>query len=207
MPRLPTLVKSFIETVHRVLKPFRYSESAINTLLSTYSMTEASLADLSDEESLRRILDWGHDIAFLAPTVALAREWAACRNAAYVYRFNETNPWDGPWKGRSTHILDVAYLLLNFTEKLSDAQIGVAKSFAGDFIKFVNGQQPWQPITASQEGVRVYGPSNENRTASHESGLFGGDTGRSDKLFIVLKETGITLDHMGKLWNTFLAGQ
>ncbi|KAK5239916.1 hypothetical protein LTR40_014164, partial [Exophiala xenobiotica] len=67
----------------------------------------------------------------------------AMSGRALLYHFNEPNPWDGPFKGESSHILDVAFLLQNFVEHLGAEQQKPSKKFGSDFIDFVNGEKPF----------------------------------------------------------------
>ena len=199
--------KAFVATAIRVLTAYHHSTGAVDKILNAYGLTESVVSNISDQDSLLKILEFGHDIGFLAPSVALARNWAAKGNSTYVYRFNETNPWDGPWKGYSTHVLDVAFLFLNYLDKLTEPQVKVAEAFADDFIRFVNGKVPWTPLDMAHEGVRVYGPSSEGIESKYVKGLHGGDTGRRSTLFEMSESTGISLDHFAAVWNTFLSGK
>lgn len=196
--------KAFIETTTRVISGFGHPSSAINSFLEAYNLGEESVSASSDADTFVNILNYAQDIGFLAPTVAIARHWAKVGNKAYVYRFNEPNPWTGPWKGHATHVLDVAYLFLNFEESLLDEQRQVAYAFADDFIAFVNGKQPWQALGDDAEGVQVYGPSGDHKISEYVNGLIGGETGRRDTIYRI-SET-VPLDHLSAIWATFLPG-
>ncbi|KAH9205307.1 hypothetical protein DL95DRAFT_417531 [Leptodontidium sp. 2 PMI_412] len=63
---------------------------------------------------------------FDLPTVYFTRAWSRCQisdTEAFLYRFNNQNLWDGPWKGRATHAQDVAFLFQNYRDVLSAGQL------------------------------------------------------------------------------------
>ncbi len=111
----------------------------VDKVLSAYKISP----DVSDEDGLFRVLEVANDINFYVPTLTigndLAKHMEVCR-----YRFNEPNPWDGPWKGHATHILDIAFLLQNFNEFLDERQKSSAEEFAKKIIVFVAGEAPWE---------------------------------------------------------------
>jgi carboxylesterase type B len=141
--------------------------TAMNTVLSSKSDVAQQILDkyniskdMTDDEAFPAILNYINDIAFFAPVLTFAKGW---RNNVYVYHFNEGNPWDGPWKDRASHILDLAYLCQNFREFMGQDQQQLAISFAQDFFKFCHGVKPW-PAVAQNEveagfTARVYGPA------------------------------------------------
>jgi len=110
-------------------------------------------SDMSDEDAWPKILDFANHIGFQAPARAYASAWPT---DSYQYRFNEPNPWDGPWKGHATHVLDVAYLFLNYTEHLTSSQAELARQFTGDIIKFVNGKAPFQQFNEEFKFMKEY---------------------------------------------------
>jgi len=197
---------AFVETARRVLESSGNDNTAIQSILDAYHLGEDSTASTSDDEAFFRILEFAQDVGFLAPTVVLARQWANAGNKAYVYRFNEPNPWDGPWKGHATHILDAALLFLNYDEALSPDQRKVAHAFADNFIAFVNGNEPWRPVGADgkTEGVMAYGPSDARSSGTYVEGLVGGETGRRSTLFT--SKNKVALDDLSAVWGTFLQG-
>lgn len=119
-------------------------------LLSTYDIRNGT----EDEEALFRILQVANDINFYVPARLLSSTLSS-KMKIYQYRFNEPNPWDGPWKGHATHILDIAFLLQNFNEFLDDETRSVAVQFAKDVLAFVYGDVPWK---AGADTAKVLGP-------------------------------------------------
>lgn len=126
-------------------------------LLSAYSLK----SETADDEAFFKILQLANDLQFYAPTLALAQNLSQ-HMKTYIYRFNEPNPWEGPWKGHANHILDVAFLLQNFNEFLEPPQRERAERYGQDVIRFVNGKEPWREWKGESEKVaKVYGPEAE----------------------------------------------
>ncbi|KAL4898094.1 Alpha/Beta hydrolase protein [Aspergillus ambiguus] len=165
--------------------------TAMNTALSSHPniaqemLNKYGLAeDTEDEQAFAAVLNYINDISFFAPVLTFAQGW---RGNSYVYYFNEGNPWDGPWKDRAAHILDLAYLFQNFREFMTPAQQNVATAFAEDFFKFCHGIAPWPSASGGdiETGfkARSYGPSSGSPTMGVVSQPYGGDTQRRQTLF------------------------
>ncbi|KAL2783217.1 Alpha/Beta hydrolase protein [Aspergillus keveii] len=111
-------------------------------------------------KSKQSVLNFGNDVCFAAAAQLFARAWGAPTNPgteAFLYRFNCPNPWEGPWKGHATHILDIAFALLNYTEYLPDGQRFCSERLAKDIILFANGAKPWAEYApGTAEGSMVY---------------------------------------------------
>lgn len=100
------------------------------------------------------VLNFCQEVMFQAPAIAIARHWY--NGSAFVYNFNEPNPWDGPWKGRASHIFDIALLSQNFNHYLSKPLKGLAERFASEILHFVHAKSPWQPFEGENTCVRTY---------------------------------------------------
>ncbi|KAK6063704.1 carboxylesterase [Seiridium cupressi] len=148
MPRKAGIAAAFEKTMTK------FVSSEKNGLAPIYEGYNIN-TDISDDEAMANILKYINDIAFYAPVQILAKAWP---KSAFVYHFNEPNPWDGPFKGQSTHILDVAFLFQNFNEYLDPAQVESAKHFARDVITFINGADPYPVHDSGAGGAQVYGP-------------------------------------------------
>ncbi|KAJ5831956.1 hypothetical protein N7474_000267 [Penicillium riverlandense] len=109
----------FISVIRTVLSEH---PNEADRILNAYGITE----DTPDETATSSILNYINGIALFAPTLSFARGWFF---SAFVYYFNEGNPWEGPMKGRANHILDRAYLFQNFREFLTLAQSGSGNRF------------------------------------------------------------------------------
>jgi hypothetical protein len=171
--------------------------AAAKAVLQAYGISSAT----DDDEAMELVLDLATDIAYVAPAVAYARSFSK----AYYYQFNELNPWDGPLKGYSTHMLDAAFLFQNFNEHMSSEMQEVARGLAIDFLKFANGATPWVEYMEGKEEVRVYGPSDKIAMGIENDNGWG--KGRRDLLWKLSEEGKIDLDEMSVAWHMFVAGR
>ncbi|KAL4935061.1 hypothetical protein BDV06DRAFT_139004 [Aspergillus oleicola] len=170
-------------------------------IAASYGITSEPIPD---EEAYRNILNFINDVLFFSPALTFASGW---KGPAYVYYFNEPNPWEGQWKGRTNHILDLAYLFQNFREFLSPEQRAVGEAFATDFFKFCHGQEPWPAIQKGtvRDGftARRYGSAGKGGPATTVNEAFGEGSQRRSKLFDVAGE--VPLDEFAKVLNVFMA--
>lgn len=129
-------------------------------LLQAYGFTGPAAADQAedDEVSFVNFLQFATDIGYYAATTSFARGWPEDKKI-YTFCFNEPNPWPGPFQGRTSHVLDVAFLFQNFNGKLPPEQRAAAEGFALDFMKFMAGQEPWPAYHPSHRTTKVFGPS------------------------------------------------
>jgi len=190
--RLPTLVSEFQKSIAKSLADHPEVRSE---LLKGYDIREENTP-----ENLQSVLEFGHDICFYAPAVEIAKAWPG---KAYLYHFNEVNPWAGQWKGFSTHIFDVALLFLNYQDMLSKEQQEGALKFCDDVLDYVSGNEPFPSFRAGEEGARVYGPGALG--ARFVPGTKSEDFGRRSLLFRLSDKVG--LDTLSHGWDMFMAGQ
>lgn len=141
------LATSFARSIHSSLQDH---PGAASRLLQCYSITP----ELDDQSALLRLLRFGSDIGHQAAARTLAESFPG---DVFLLEFSEPNPWDGPFTGHSTHILDISFLLQNFNEHLDSTQRTSAERFAQDVIMFVHGQQPWKPFSQSKGASRLEG--------------------------------------------------
>jgi carboxylesterase type B len=153
------IAQAFIDSCTKTLST---KPEVATELLTAYGITTSS----SDDEALLAILRFSSEICFYAPARAFAQGWPNTpESKLFLYHFNEGVPWEGLFKGEAGHILDVVYLFQNFNEHLDDAQLKVAKEYGEDFIKFVNGENPWPPVQQDKLCAKVYGPSADGVTS------------------------------------------
>ncbi|CAK7234976.1 hypothetical protein SBRCBS47491_009133 [Sporothrix bragantina] len=132
-------------------------------LLGLYGLGSGSTID--DDEAFISILRFATDIGYRAPAHTLAKTFAG---QAYVLQFSEPNPWDGPFKGYTTHVLDVAFFFQNYNDHLSESQKATAVKLASDIFQFVHGNAPWDDFRKSEQVV-VY--QNGGRTGNNSQAL------------------------------------
>ncbi|KAK1977375.1 carboxylesterase [Colletotrichum cereale] len=178
----------FTESISSSLS--RHADAATR-ILQVYEISEAT----NDDEALVRILQFASDIGFRAPAELYAKSF---HGDSYLLEFAERNPWDGPFKGYSTHALDVAFLFQNYNEHLGEEQRQTAESFAADVIDFVRGEAPWKRLQDTA-GRMVY----ENGTRTYKED--GASSGKYDCVLGLGEEIG--LDSLIAAWETFLFSQ
>lgn len=146
-------------------------------------------------------------MCFAVAAREFARAWSLAGLESFLYRFNCPNPWEGVWKGHATHILDLAFLLLNYNEYLAKGQRQAAERFAKDVITFVHGHQPWVAYwnNGAQQGSMVYDAPVEG--AMDRSEYVGCDapqmTGRRDAMHRFGAPE--VLDRLMDGWQMFMA--
>jgi hypothetical protein len=172
--------------------------SAAEAVLSAYGISSTT----EDDEAMKRIIDLVTDIAYVAPALAYARSFPG---KAYYYHFNELNPWDGMFKGCSTHMLDAAFLFQNCNEHMPAGAQEVAKGLATDFVKFAHGMQPWKQLKKGAGNVRTYGPSEKNSVGM--AGNNGWGNGRRDVLWKLSEDGKVDLDQLSVAWDMFIGGK
>ena len=157
--------------------------------------------DLDNDTAFFRILQVANDIGFYIPTTTYAEGFHK-HMKTYMYRFNEPNPWDGPWKGQSTHILDIAFLFQNFNQFLAEPQRQLAEQFALDTLAFVSGKAPWDGWTNEKRVARVLGPGGKVEVIEDEPEKVG----RRKVLFELAAELPGGMDHISEAFNGFMRG-
>lgn len=145
------IAKAFADSISASLP-----EQAATRLLSDYGIPSSS----SDEEAFTRVLEFANDICFYTPTFAFA-QGLQDDMPVYMYRFNEPNPWPGPWQGRTSHIHDLVVLLQTFNQFMNSEQTQLGEEFAADVVAFVNGQDPWQRWTNEEKVAKVFKVGSE----------------------------------------------
>lgn len=196
---LAQCLSSILDPVNNTIAP---------TLISAYGLDTTITAN--SHISTKAVLDLGNDICFALGARLFTRLWSASSvpgTEAFLCHFNCPNPWEGAWKGHATHIQDIAFMLQNYSEFLSDGQQKSAKRFATDIIAFVNGRKPWKGYENNKsEGSMVYYAAMEG--SKDESGFVEDEIpdkiGRRD-ILQKLKSLDI-LDKVMDAWLMFMAG-
>ena len=171
------------------------SASAAHEVEDAYEIS----ATLPPMIAMKRIVQFLTDIGFFAPAVTLARKWPVL---SFLYHFNEPNSWNGPWKGETTHCLDVVYLFQNFNEHLSQEQRVQAENWARAIIKFVDGQEPFPSCQSEPQGAMVFGPPTNGSAFVIGDNLE--DVGRHATIFHLGAKFG--LDKLNDAMHAFISG-
>lgn len=164
------------------------------------------MGTVNTQAPTERVLNFGNDVYFAVAAREFARAWSVAGLEAFLYRFNCPNPWNGPWEGHATHILDLAFLLFNHNEYLSTGQQQTAEGFANSVIAFVQGENPWVPYrSGAEEGSMIYDAlaGCERDRSEFVDSEMPQRTGRRDVMHS-FKVTGV-LDRLMEGWQMFMA--
>ncbi|KAF5585051.1 para-nitrobenzyl esterase [Fusarium pseudoanthophilum] len=188
--RDPGLAQGFAKSLTKAIPEEHHAR--LKNLLSLYGIPETE----NDDEARIKILQFGTDLKYFATSRHYANHWSS---QSWLYYFNESNPWDGPHKGRSSHCLDIAYLFLNFNHVMDESQKKTAADFARDVISFTNMEEPWGEFHASKD-LRVYGAQPESRESGDSLKTVAGPSEEVQRLW-----SGIGLDNLTQAWGAYSA--
>lgn len=163
--------------------------SVLDQSLSNRPGAKAAVLDaygVQQEGESLGFLHFAHDVVQLAATRLIARRWPG---PAYVFHFNEPNPWEGRFQGVATHLLDVTFLFQNYEEFLDAEQASSGRTFARHVIEFVNGEEPYDAFSSGSGKVQVYGPG-EPRSRQVDAKDFAA-AGRRDHIFRLADDVGL----------------
>ncbi|KAF2025247.1 alpha/beta-hydrolase [Setomelanomma holmii] len=147
--------------------------TAIDTsrLLAAYELD----SNLSPEQGRDKLLILASELRFYYPTVAVMKGWTSTtppRKATH-YHFHVPNPFEGAYKGIASHELDVAFLLQNFNDQLSESNRKIAESFADRFIDLANGHgwcRKGKAVVFGEDGVVEVDEDEYDRVYRHGRG-------------------------------------
>ncbi|KAK7696693.1 hypothetical protein SLS64_014310 [Diaporthe eres] len=131
-------------------------------------------------------LHFAHDVVQLAATSLIASRWPG---PAYVFHFNEPNPWEGRFKGVASHLLDTAFLFQNYEEYLDEEQAASGRTFGRHLIEFVSGEEPYATFSSGSGKAQVYGPGEPRSRQVHAKDLVA--AGRRDRIFKLAEDVGL----------------
>jgi len=155
--------------------------------------------EITDKQAQPLIQRFGNDVAFFAPTLAYAKHFSTAGIKTHVYRFNATNPWDGPLKGTANHILDIAFLFHNYNQFLSETHRKVAEGFAEKVLGFVAGKEPCKTWKQGGEAL-IVGDDKVIVGSDQEPG-----NGRREEFRKLAEEVG--WQKLEDTWGAFVSGK
>jgi hypothetical protein len=174
--RLPGIASAIHASFSRTL-----SASVAQAVLSAYDITPST----SDEEAMASIIDLATDIAYSLPVQYYARVF---KGKISSYHFTEPNPWNGTFKGKSTHLLDAAFLFQNFNEYMPDGAKTTATRLAEDLLAFAYGRAG---STGAESQTKVYGPGVRD----------------INRLETSIQKGNVDLDEISAAWDLFVSGK
>lgn len=131
---------------------FPNEPAKVKTITDAYGIAESNT-------DMVPVLHFINDILFAQGTKAAAQAWAgACSELgtkSYLTHFNMPNPWSGAWQGHATHALDMAILLGNYSEFLSEGQRACSGKMADGLLAFAYGKEPFPRYSGAPEGASM----------------------------------------------------
>ncbi|CAI6068794.1 unnamed protein product [Clonostachys chloroleuca] len=143
----------------------------------TYDMIWAGLCKFLGEETSRKILDlyqvspgsvdpdlrdkfemMASDALFIVENFVMAHRSKV--RQTFGYHFDQRSTLDNALNGTAYHAIDLLYLFRNLRHEMTDEQKALSDEFAGHFIDFAYGKDPWEPFSKAQKWM-VYGPDGK----------------------------------------------
>ncbi|KAH8816059.1 carboxylesterase-like protein [Xylogone sp. PMI_703] len=195
-PRPNGLAASFTDCVIKTLSEY---PTEAKEILKAYGITP----EISDDDATLRIVEFGSDIGFIGGGISFARGFPG---PVYRYYYNEPNPWDGQWKSKASHIMDIKALFLNYNDRLPSGQAQTSTEMAKDLITFMNGKAPWKAYERQNPVVKMYGPSAEEGFTAEIQETDDEKVKRRRNILLQF-ETSPGWDALSATWGAFLQGQ
>jgi hypothetical protein len=162
-------------------------DEVADKILSLYSFDSAS----TDDEAFGCFLNYINDVGYYLATLAFGQGFSRPRSpgkGSSVFFFNHGNPWNGPFKGKASHVLDVAFLFQNYNHLLGAEQKKGSEDFAVDMMRFVSGEEVLG-TSYEKEGrmmAMVYGDGGVKIADAKK----GSDSGRRIEIIEVAEQVG-----------------
>ncbi|KAL3457552.1 Alpha/Beta hydrolase protein [Aspergillus heterothallicus] len=123
--------------------------------------------DLVHDELLERVEHMCGDAVFKIPNYAtiLANTPLADLQALFAYHFDQRSRIPNSMEGTAYHAHELLYLFRNLESEMNAAEKGMAGDFAAAWIRFVNGDVPWE---AEQGKWKVWGPDSAQAVKTEE---------------------------------------
>lgn len=164
--------------------------AVLDRSLADHPDTKAAILkayDTPEDGGKLGFLRFAHDAVQLASTRLIAQRWPG---RAYVFHFNEPNPWEGRFKGVAGHLLDAAFLFQNYEEYLDEEQASTGRELGRHLVEFVNGGEPFAGFASGSGKVQVYGPGGGSRSRQVDAGDLAA-AGRRDHIFGLAEAVGL----------------
>ncbi|KIW64786.1 hypothetical protein PV04_09695 [Phialophora macrospora] len=129
---------------------------------------------IGDDEKAQKLLDLYHIHSgmdrnetfyraqkFTTDGLFLAVHWAALKAnpAMYAYRFDVPSPFDCDFKGQPHHSLDNVFIWGVLKDLLPEKQQRISEKMSEAWLRFANGQEPWERFDVSRSFM-VFGPES-----------------------------------------------
>ncbi|PVH83945.1 alpha/beta-hydrolase [Cadophora sp. DSE1049] len=191
--------KTLIESAQAALP-----DAPVKRIFSQYEISEHT----SFPEIRASLLTMIEDIAWYIPTSELVAKFESPhpfrKTTVYQYSFQQLNPFEGLFKGKPVHALDLAYLHGSpeafIGTKQTSVELQSQEVFKGQWVLFADEEEVWDP-----KQMMVFGPHELGGTV--DMATFMKEKRRSDRwesfktLSFADKEvlTGILFGHLSQL--------
>lgn len=126
-------------------------EVQVEEVMQAYGLSSIS----TKEDCIGAMLEISSDMIFKYPN------FVALHNSplekTYAYSFDQPSHIDNALQGYAYHSVELFFLFLNANETMDDESIVLARKFAGGFIDFSYGREPWEPV-GTEKSWMVFGP-------------------------------------------------
>ncbi|KAL3496405.1 Alpha/Beta hydrolase protein [Aspergillus germanicus] len=129
-------------SIRETLQGHIQNEAETDEILHTYDIRPA----LSQTELLERVEHMCGDAIFKIPNyaTALGNTRLRDRKALYLYHFDQRSWLENALQGTAYHAHELLYLFKNLGNFMNEEENAMAHSFAAAWIRFTNGDAPWQ---------------------------------------------------------------
>jgi carboxylesterase type B len=163
-------------------------EERASEVLQTYGIS----SDLPEDALLPALVRLLSDAEWSQPMREVAKSFS--NGDVFYYHMAEGNPFDGPNKGSfhffsphltsflviliidrtgmAHHTVDLLYIFLTYQEHLPTHLAKLAETIATQWLRFVNGGEPWKPYDQKADGsstLMYFGPNGEYKEVAENA--------------------------------------
>ena len=159
----------------------------------------------TDDEAFNSVINYINNVGYFLSTLAFAEGFSrpdTKGKGSSIFFFNHGNPWSGPFQGKASHVLDVAFLFQNYNDKLDEKPRKGAEDFAVDMMRFVSGEEVWGSCYDKEQArtAMVYGDEGVKMTDAR----MGREAGRNPELYMLSQEVEGGVDRLMEVFETFM---
>lgn len=171
----------------REILPAEIASAVLN--MYNFPSGKSSASEEDHARAFDAVIAYINDVGYYLSTISFAEGFSRpndSSNGSSIFFFNHGNPWDGPFKGKASHVLDVVFMFQNYNHLMSEQQRRSAERFGIDIIKFVRGE--WEVSNNSADALKamVYGDDGVKIADAKN----GDEVGRNSKILEIANAVG-----------------
>ncbi|KAI8722865.1 Carboxylic ester hydrolase [Fusarium sp. LHS14.1] len=143
------------------IKHFVGSESKAEKLMSLYNIRPTD----DHDDSFWKVEKFTTDGLYTAVNWTLIRSFPA----VYAYHFDVPSPFDNDWAGLAHHSLDNVYVWSLLRDHLPPSHREISAKMSSMWLKFANGQEPWERFDKSGRFMIFQEGQCELKTAEQDA--------------------------------------